>query len=198
MRTRRLIVSLLVGVALLLAASTALAAGSRIELGTSIVGLTIGTGDNDAKVFGIPSSSFGLLNPAVYASIFAGPYFAVEPQAGLIWMSQNGQSNHISHVAGQVDYFPVGIDKSSPYVFGTVGVVSISGESTTPKSVGGGAGYRIPVGDRLVFRVDGRGTHYTESAGNTVAFTVSIGGSLLARKDMRLWGLRDAESSIAE
>jgi hypothetical protein len=39
-----------------------------------------------------------------------------------------------------------------------------------------GAGYRIPVGDRLTFRFDGRYIHFTDGGGNAVAFALSIGG----------------------
>jgi hypothetical protein len=153
-------------------------AQSAVEIGTTLMGVTIGTGDNDVKVFGVPSSSFGLLNPSVYASIFLGTRLAIEPQVGLIWAKSDGESMHIVHFAGQLDYFILGTEAASPYVFGSVGVVDVSQSDTTPKAVGGGAGYRMRVGDRLTFRIDGRVTHFTESGGNAVAFGLSIGGLL--------------------
>jgi hypothetical protein len=165
----------LVGV-MLVVTPAARAQGSTVEIGTTLMGVTIGTGNDDVKVFGVPSSSFGLLNPAVYASIFLGSWLAVEPQIGLIWASTGGDSMHLLHFAGQFDYFVLGTEKASPYVFGTVGILDVSGESTNPKAAGGGAGYRMRAGDRLTFRVDGRVTHFTEGEGNSVAFAVSIGG----------------------
>jgi hypothetical protein len=56
----------------------------------------------------------------------------------------------------------------------------MSDSDYTPKSFGFGAGYRIPVGDRLTFRVDGRYTRFTgefeDDDSNALAFTLSIGG----------------------
>ena len=165
-------------VAVMLMAAPVRAAESALEIGTTLMGVTVGTGDNDVKVLGVPSSTFGVLNPSVYASIFLGTRLAIEPQVGLIWAKTGGDSMHILHAAGQIDYFVLGTEAASPYVFGTVGVVDVSGSDTTPKAVGGGAGYRMRVGDRLTFRVDGRVTHFTENGGNAVAFGLSIGGLL--------------------
>jgi hypothetical protein len=64
-------------------------------------------------------------------------------------------------------------------VFGSAGLVKISDNDYTPKSYGFGGGYRIPVGDRLTFRIDGRWIRYTgefEDDSDTLAFTLSIGG----------------------
>jgi len=176
MKRPTFVMGLLVVGTMLMPASTARAADATAEIGTTLMGVTFGTGDNDVKVFGVPSSSFGLLNPAVYASIFLGSRLAIEPQAGLIWASSEGESMHLLSVAGQFDYFILGTETASPYVFGTVGLVDVSDSDTTPKTVGGGAGYRMRVGDRLTFRIDGRVTHFTESGGNAVTFGLSIGG----------------------
>ena len=43
--------------------------------------------------------------------------------------------------------------------------------------IAGGLGYRIPVGDRLVFRIDGRYLHATDDGGNQVLVSLSIGGA---------------------
>ncbi len=55
-------------------------------------------------------------------------------------------------------------------------VLDTSGDGESPKTVGGGLGVRMPVGDRLTFRLDGRYLHLTDDGGNQVAFTLSIGG----------------------
>jgi len=153
----------------------------RAEIGASLVNSVIGLGDNnDLSTVGIPSGGFGVLNPGIYASIFFGTRAAIEPQLGLIWASSDGESQHILNFVGQFDYFVLGTGASSPYVFAAAGVVDISDLDYTPKSFGVGAGYRIPVGDRLTFRIDGRYTHFTGAFegddSDALGFTLSIGG----------------------
>jgi hypothetical protein len=157
-------------------ASVAGAADPKVEIGTTMSTVTVGVGDNnEGTIVGIPSGGFGLMNSGVYASIFVGPFFAVEPQLGLVWVS-DGDSNHLANVTGQVDFFPMGTAGSSPYVFGAVGILDTSGSDTNPKTYAAGAGYRFAVTDSLAFRVDGRYVHFTEGGGNAVMFGVSIGG----------------------
>lgn len=148
----------------------------RAEVGASLAGLVVGLGDNEGSTFGIPAGGFGILNPGVYASLFLGEHVAIEPQVGLFWASFGGDSEHIVNLVGQVDYFISGITQPSVYLFAAGGLVSSSGPGTTPKSVGGGLGYRMPLGDRLTFRLDGRVTHLTDNGGNMMAFTFSLGG----------------------
>ncbi len=171
--------SIALSLALLAVTSPAAAQGiRRVEVGASLVNLMIvfpEQGDRSV-LFGIPSGSYGLLSPSVYAAFFATPQVAIEPQAGLLIVSTAGTTNHVVNIAGQVDYFLNGSDVSSPYVFGTVGLVMISNSDTTPKQIGGGAGYRILVGDRLVLRIDGRYTHFTAGEGNALGFNLSLGG----------------------
>jgi hypothetical protein len=168
--------TLFAALALAAVASPARAADPSTEIGASLVNATIGFGDNDVSTIGIPSGGFGILQPGVYASFFLGPFFAVEPQVGLIWASSNGHSEHVVNFVGQVDYFLAGANGNSPYLFGSAGVIDVSGSGATPKSVSGGAGYRMLAGDRLAFRFDGRVTHFTENGGNAVGFTLSFGG----------------------
>lgn len=177
MRSRSSFNVLLMAVSLVLAtAAVARAAEPAVEIGASLASATIGLGDNNGSTFGVPSSGFGIFNPGVYASIFLGPHLAVEPQIGLVWASSEGESEHVLNATGQVDYFIRPISEPSVYVFGAVGVIEMSGGGPTPKSAGGGVGYRIPLGDRLTVRMDGRVTHFTEGGGNTTTFTLSIGG----------------------
>jgi len=151
----------------------------RVEVGASLVNLAIvfpGDEGDKSILFGLPSGSFGLLSPSVYASVFAGPRFAIEPQVGLLVISSGGQTNHVVNIAGQVDYFWHGSGVSSPYLFGAVGLVAVSDSDTTPKQISGGAGYRMRVGDRLALRIDGRYIHSSDGSGNGLGFNVSIGG----------------------
>jgi hypothetical protein len=129
----------------------------------------------------IPSGGFFVLNPAVYTSFFVAPRLAIEPQVGFLWLSSGGHSDHLFNVTGQVDYFFRRNDVPSVYAFGAAGITDTSGPGQKPRSVGGGVGYRSPVGGRLTFRVDGRVTHFTEGGGKVIALTASIGG-LIGRR----------------
>jgi hypothetical protein len=96
----------------------------------------------------------------------------------LIFATDGNGVAHVLNVSGQVDYLLKKGHTTSPYIFGSGGFISGSDMSSVEKTIGGGAGYRIAAGDRLVFRLDGRYTH-TERSGfgnNAVAFVVSIGG----------------------
>ncbi len=150
----------------------------RVEVGASLVNvMAVFPEQGDKSVlFGVPSGSFGLLGPSVYAAIPAGPQFAIEPQLGLLVISSGGSTNHVVNLAGQVDYFVNGTSVNSPYVFGAVGLMAVSNSDTTPKQVNVGGGYRMRFGDRLVLRIDGRYTHFTGGDGNGVGFNLSIGG----------------------
>jgi opacity protein-like surface antigen len=157
-------------------APAAVAADPKVEIGTTMSTVTVGLGDNEGTIVGIPAGGFGLMNSGVYASIFVGPFVAVEPQVGLVWVSSDGDSHHLANVTGQVDFFPMGSARSSPYVFGAVGILDTSDSDTNPKTYAAGAGYRFAITDSLAFRVDGRYVHFTEGGGNAVMFGVSIGG----------------------
>jgi hypothetical protein len=149
----------------------------KVEIGSSLAGAVIGIGDdNDVSTFGIPSAGFGLVTPGVYASLFLGSHFALEPQIGLIWISSDGESDHVLNFSGQANYYFRGLDVPSLYVFAAGGILDSSGDGDSPKTVGGGLGVRMPVGDRLTFRLDGRYLHLTDDGGDQVAFTLSIGG----------------------
>jgi hypothetical protein len=152
----------------------------RAEVGASLLSGVVGLGDDNVSMVGIPSGGFGIINPGVYASLFLGTRAAIEPQLGLMWASFDGESTHIANFVGQFDYFILGTSRSSPYVFGAAGVISMADEDYTPKSFGFGVGYRMLTGDRLTFRVDGRYTRFTSEfegdEGDSLAFTVSIGG----------------------
>lgn len=163
--------------ACLISAATQAAAQSRVEFGASVLNLTTGVGnDRDSTVLGVGTGGFGLLNPGVYASVFLGRHVAVSPQLGFLWAKTGETSFHIANVTGQLDYFTRGADRSSPFIFGSAGILESSLDRTTPKVVGAGAGYRARVGDRLTVRLDGRFSHATQGGGNSVGVAVSLGG----------------------
>jgi hypothetical protein len=152
------------------------AAEPKVEVGGSLASATVSLETGGGTTFGIPSGGFGIINPGVYASLFVAPKIAVEPQLGLIWVSSDGHSEHIVNFAGQVDYFVNGNGQTGPFVFGSAGVVDVSGSGTTPKSLSVGGGLRAVPGDGIVLRADARFTHITDNGGNMLSFTLSIGG----------------------
>ena len=167
--------------ATLIATTASLAhAQPRAEVGASLISTEIGLGDQDLTTVSVPTGGFTSLHPGMYASFFVGTHAAIEPKLGLVWASFDGDSAHILNFLTQFDYFILETSEPSPYLFGTVGFVDLTNEDYTPKSFGFGAGYRVPVGDRLTFRFDGRYTHFTgefeDDEGDALAFTLSIGG----------------------
>lgn len=160
----------------ILMASPSWAQEARVEVGASMANVVVGLEDEDMTVFGVPTVGFGLLSPGIYASFAVGPYVAVEPQLGLLVIAGDGETDYAVNFVGQVDYFLRGQGRSSPYIFASGGVVSYSGSDRTPKTISGGAGYRFRLGDRLVFRLDGRFTHFTDEGGDAIALMLSIGG----------------------
>ena len=119
----------------------------RVEVGASLASLVVGLGDNDGSLFGIPSGGFGLVNPGVYVSLFLGSHVAIEPQIGLLRASSGGDSATTVNLVGQLNYFISGATEPSAYLFVAAGLTESSDPGTTPNTVGGGAGYRIPVGE---------------------------------------------------
>lgn len=171
------------GVGLLLAAawmpSAAYAQTPKVEIGASLASAVVGVGENDGgTVFGIPSGGFGLTNPGVYASFFVLPRLAIEPQLGLVVASFDGDTSHFVNAVGQASYFLSDVGRPAPYVLGSAGIIDASGDTTNPKSLSAGLGYRIPVGENMAFRIDGRYTRFIieDERSNMVAFTFSIAG----------------------
>jgi len=179
MRTKSaLIAAAIIGVTLTTAPAASAQGLPRVELGSSLVNLSIvkPAGGRTETLFSVPSGTFGIGGPGVYATFFANEYVGIEPQLTLFVASGAGGTNHMVNFAGQIDYFTQGIRESSPFVFASIGIVDISGTPTHPKTIGVGLGYRVVMGGRLAVRFDGRYNHITDNGGNMVVFTASIGG----------------------
>lgn len=171
--------------ALCLAAAFAFAASpahaqQRFELGASVINLSfiVDESDDNVVVLGVPNVGFGLMNPGVYGSFFVGPRVSIEPQLSLTWLHGDGESTHLINAAIQANYFLRGSDRTSAYVFGTVGGFFVDEAPTTPVTFGGGIGYRWRLGDRLVMRLDGRYLRISDDSfdSNSVAVTLWLGG----------------------
>jgi len=169
----------LIASALLASATPAFAQDARrVEVGASMASVIVNLpegGANRSTIFGVPTAGLGVMNPAVYASLFVAPKVAIEPQLGMFSVWDSSSSHHAVVLFGHLNYFAGDEEKSSPFIFAGGGFINMTDESTI-KAIDGGAGYRVRVGDRLTFRVDGRYIHYFEGNGNAVAFTLSIGG----------------------
>jgi hypothetical protein len=165
---------------ILIGSSASAARAQQIELGAPLFNGTVGLSEDSVSAVGVPSGSFfGLFSPGVYVSIFAWPRVAIEPQLGLVTLYADGETAHFLTTGAQVNYLFGDRSQKTPYVFGGVGLVSVTDLDYTPVSLTAGAGYRMPLGGRLVFRFDGRYTHYTgefDDGLHTVSFTLSIGG----------------------
>ena len=157
-------------------------AHAQTEVGASLLGASFLVGDDEnVTVVGMPTSTFGgSFNPGVYASFFLGPRMAVEPRFSFVFVSFDSESDHALNLTGQFDYFLTGTTQSSMYLFGNGGFIETSGD-VNGTTFGAGVGYRIPVGDRLVFRLEGQymrimpDSEFDEDA-DALSFTVLIGG----------------------
>lgn len=175
---KELLIGMLASTLILAGASTA-QAQVKMEVGASLMGLSFGLGDEDLTMFAAGSGVFGTLTPGVYTSFFLGDRVGLGPQVSFVAASfGDGDSFHALNLAAQFDYFFNGISKPSAYLLASAGLLDVSDADYTPKVFGFGGGYRIPVGDRLAFRFDGRYAHYTGEFEGTDAliFTVTLGG----------------------
>lgn len=175
----------LVALAVITLAPAALRAGEpedrKAELGVGIVGLSVYSQEGETiTTLGAPHATF--LTPAtLYASFFVTRRLALEPQLGVVYFSGDDSSFHIATFAGQVDYLFKGREQRSPYVFGRGSLTNAGGEgdSDTTSSLGGGLGYRIPLGGRALLRFEGRFDHRFEqdfeSGANTFSASLSLG-----------------------
>jgi hypothetical protein len=113
-----------------------------------------------------------------YASFFAGPRFAIEPQMSLLFSTNGDDSFHVLGVGANATYFLKPAGGATAYVSGGIGTTDSSGSGENPRMFNVGAGYRVPIGNSLAVRMEGRYTR-TEVDNlklNLVGFTVSIGG----------------------
>lgn len=154
----------------------AASASAQVEVGASLAGVTFVTQSGDTiTAFGVPSGSFGMLTPATYVSVFLTRSVAAEGTLGFASISGGGDSVHLLNAAGQVAWFMKGEASSSPYVFGSVGVIHAT-DSDAMATFGAGGGYRFKCGDRLALRLQGRYTFINNDGGHVFDVSVSIGG----------------------
>ncbi len=166
------------------------AADPAAEVGTSLAAfMSQRAHDTTVNAIFVPGSPATLMSgtgAGVYASVFLNKRFAVEPRIGYAYASVEGDTSYMIGVSGLASYFLAPANRRAPFAFGGVGFVGQTGEDTVPTYTAG-MGYRIPIGDTLAVRVDGRyeGVKYTlagkDDWHHSVVITFSIGG-IFARK----------------
>ena len=171
--------SITMAVALILGVASSAQAQAVVEVGASLGNATIELGDNGSTTVAAPS--LGPLSTGLYFSIFAGQKVSIEPRFGLFFASSDGDDFHLLNAAGQFNLFFKGRDTSSPYIFGTAGLISETDEDIVT-TFGGGLGYRIVAGDRLALRLSGEYTHIGTWDEDLLTFTVSLGGLFGGKK----------------
>jgi hypothetical protein len=178
---------MLVAAALLPAAAAAeegSARPARTELGVGIMGLSVRSQDGETLTgLGLPNPGLSFLSsPRLYAGIPLSRRWMVEPQVGFTYFSGDDDKASLVSFAGQADYFFEGTSRPSAFAFGFGRLDHVDlgdfSDSTTKYGLGGGLGYRIPIGDRGVIRVEGRYDHTLASDGDSGASTFSVGASL--------------------
>lgn len=161
--------------AILLVATPRPAPAQTCELGTTLLQITKIV--NGTTFVGAPTSTMGVINPSLFASFRVHPNLSVEPQVGFMYLSEEGASDHMINFGGQFNYFVLGHNQASPYVFAAASVMHLADENDLGKEYGGGVGYRFPFHQRVTFRVDGRYMH-AHGGGNQINVGLSIGGIL--------------------
>jgi len=145
----------------------------KVEIGAGLAAIAVyDAGSTHVTMVGVPSDSFGPFSPVpptIYASFFPTPKLGLETQAGFLSMSSRGSSFHVLTAGEQVDLFFKDRRQGSPYVLGRVflldrgssdeGTDEVLGPPATHFAAGVGLGYRLPLGRRATFRVEGRFDH---------------------------------------
>ena len=163
-----------IGLALVLLTALAAPAMAQVEVGASLFSVSMlkPTGSETTTFIGAPSSSFGF-TPGVYVAIPVAAKLAVEGNAGLIFVSSGGDSEHFATYGAQLDFLFAGHKSSSFYVFGGAGGINGAGESAG--TVSAGAGYRLVHAERVTVRFFGRYTYIWQDEGaNMFDFGVTI------------------------
>lgn len=134
------------------AAPTALAAQST-EVGMAS-GLSVFTAEGeDLTIFGLPGDGLFLPTANVYATFFATPELAVEPQLGVVVVNGGGDTEWIARFGGQLGYHFSGGAVSSPYVAANGAWIRDVDEDNS-FSLGAAVGYRVLLPPGLAVRFE--------------------------------------------
>ena len=148
-------------------------------------GLSVFTADGrDALTsFSAPGSGLVLPTGGMYATLFATPNVAVEPQVGFLVLSSGGNTEWLGSLGGQVAYHTRGGAQSSPYFGGNASWARDAGEDNS-FTLGGVVGYRAILPPGLGLRIEaGYRRWFTRGDGdfdpvdfNQFSVSVGVGG----------------------
>jgi hypothetical protein len=131
---------------------TALGAQST-EVGMAS-GLSVFTAEGeDLTIFGLPGDGLFLPTANVYATFFATPELAVEPQLGVVVVDGGGNTEWIGRFGAQLGYHFSGGDVSSPYAAANGAWIRDSDENSN-FSLGAAVGYRVLLPPGLALRFE--------------------------------------------
>lgn len=118
-------------------------------------GLSVFTAEGRDALTSFSAPGGGLLLPTggMYATLFATPNVAVEPQVGFLVLSSGGNTDWLGSFGGQVAYHTRGGAQSSPYVGGNASWVRDIDEDSN-FTLGGVVGYRVILPPGLGLRVE--------------------------------------------
>ena len=140
-------------------------------------------GDNKYSMLALPTGVFGSAG-GMHATFFVAPRVALEPQLGLMRLSEDGDSFMLTALALQPMFF-LGADATkAPYVFAQVATLreSEADESDSRNAFGGGVGYRKVHRESLAMRYELRFRRWSDEFSKINEIGVLIGVGAVIRR----------------
>lgn len=144
----------LLAVSLAVAVPAAPADAQSAEIGF-LSGLSVFTAEDQDALTSFSAPGSGLLLPTggMYATLFATPNVAVEPQVGFLVLSSGGETDWLGNFGAQVAYHTSGGSESSPYLGANASWARDLAEDNN-FTLGGVVGYRAILPPGLGLRVE--------------------------------------------
>lgn len=139
----------------------------------------ISNGGNATNTLALPGSGFFGVG-AVHATVFASQRIAVEPQFGIVRVTEGGNAETATIFGAQLMYF-FEDPAHAPYAFaqGTLHHLGSGDNGMTAFTTGGGLGYRWVAYKSLALRVEGLYRRWSHDAeGDEFAVLVGFGAVL--------------------
>lgn len=164
-----------------------LAAQGRVEIGTQ-AGFTFRSSDeiqNEPTLYQFNIPGGGLLGrPTLWATIFVGRRIAFEPHLGYQFVRNDDLDTNTSNIglSARGVWYRTDPRRASLYAFGDLSLDRsrelVSGPndpSDTDFGLGGGAGYRWPVGDHMGVRTEGLYRFWVDDRRSEIAIVLGLG-----------------------
>lgn len=144
------------------------AEGRTIELGASLVGLSVTDyGGLTTTFVGVPAT--------LYASFFVTRRLMLEPQVGFHSMTAGSRSDRLLIGTLQAGFLFRGARRASPYLLVDATAAENSyGPDQTNLALGGGAGYRLPIG-ALAIRGELKYRRYLRPGADALSVILAVG-----------------------